>query len=35
MQFVGKATSGATVDNAIAAFGNGTALYGAATYFTT
>lgn len=35
MQFVGKATSGATVDNAIALFGNSANIYGAVTYFTT
>lgn len=33
--FVGKATSAASVDNAIAVFGNSAAIYGAATYFTT
>lgn len=31
-KFVGKATSGATVDNAIDIFGNSTAVYGSATY---
>jgi hypothetical protein len=35
IKFVGKATSGATVDNAIALFGNSAAIYGAVTYFTT
>ena len=34
MQFVGKAVSGATVDNAIGLFGNSTEVYGWATYMT-
>jgi hypothetical protein len=34
-KFVGQAASDANVDNAIALFGNGTSIYGAATYYTT